>query len=86
MLIDAFKAGLPVIASDFHANPDVISNSSLGVLIKPKDVDSLKSAMLEFIENTSRIPIMSMAVQKEVCKYDIDKVLNKEKLNRIFEK
>lgn len=86
VLIDAFKAGLPVIASDFHANPDVISNSSLGVLIKPKDVDSLKSAMLEFIENPSRIPIMSMAVQKEVCKYDIDKVLNKEKLNRIFEK
>ncbi|MBL1008163.1 MAG: glycosyltransferase [Escherichia coli] len=86
VLIDAFKAGLPVIASDFHANPDVISNPALGVLIKPKDVDSLKSAMLGFIENPSRIPSMSMAVQKDVCKYDIDKVLNKENINRIFEK
>lgn len=85
VLIDAFKAGLPVIASDFHANPDVISNPALGVLIKPKDVDSLKSAMLGFIENPSRIPSMSMAVQKDVCKYDIDKVLNKENINRIFE-
>lgn len=86
VLIDAFKAGLPVIASDFHANPDVISNPALGVLVKPKDVDSLKSAMLGFIENPSRIPSMSMAVQKDVCKYDIDKVLNKENINRIFEK
>lgn len=84
-LIDAFKAGLPVIASDFHANPDVISNPALGVLIKPKDVDSLKSAMLGFIENPSRISTMSIAVQKDVCKYDIDKVLNKENFNRIFE-
>lgn len=86
VLIDAFKAGLPVIASDFHANPDVISNPALGVLIKPKDVDSLKSAMLGFIENPSRISTMSIAVQKDVCKYDIDKVLNKENFNRIFEK
>lgn len=85
VLIDAFKAGLPVIASDFHANPDVISNRNLGILIKKNDIVSLCDAMEDFLENPNKILQMSKAVQKEVHKYDIDEVLSNEKLNMILE-
>ena len=74
-----------MIASDFHANPDVVSNSSIGVLVKTNDVDSLCCSMEEFVKRPDKIVKMSVAVQKEVYKYDIDEVLSNEKLNMIFE-
>lgn len=85
VLIDAFKAGLPVIVSDFHANPDVVTNSSLGIVVKVKCIDSLMDAMSSFLENPSKIHNMSMAVQKQVNKYDINEVLSIDRLKYILE-
>ena len=80
VLIDAFKAGLPVIASDFHANPDVICRPELGVLVAPNDLHALQQAMERFILTPTIIPAMAKAVQEEVRKYDIDVLLSRENL------
>lgn len=84
VLIDAFKAGLPVIASDFHANPDVINKNTFGTLIKPKDSQALAIAMEHYLSNPSVLDIMSKAVQKEVYDYDINNLLSEECLNNFF--
>ncbi len=84
VLIDAFKAGLPVIASDFHANPDVICRPELGVLVRPNDLAALQQAMERFILNPAVIPDMARAVQQEVRKYDIDVLLSRENLGKLL--
>ena len=84
VLIDAFKAGLPVIASDFHANPDVISRPELGVLVAPNDIHALQQAMEHFILAPAIIPEMAKAVQEEVRKYDIDVLLSRENMEKLL--
>ena len=49
-LIDAFKAGLPVVATDFKYNKDYVLHGENGLLIKPADADAVKEAVLELFE------------------------------------
>lgn len=86
VLIDAFKAGLPVIASDFHANPDVISRPELGMLVAPNDLEALQKAMERFLIAPTAIPAMAEVVQEEVRKYDIDVLLGQENLKKLLSK
>lgn len=85
VLIDSFKAGLPVIASDFHANPDVIRRDELGTLVKPRDLQSLVEAMETYMSCSQMLGDMAKAVQKEVRNYDIDILLSKENMNQLFD-
>ena len=75
VLIDAFIAGLPVIASDWHLNGDIISNGENGFLIKTGDEDALYDVMERCIQNPSIIRKMSPSCQKLAMNYDCDKVL-----------
>lgn len=84
VLIDAFKAGLPVIASDFHANPEVVSSESFGKLIKANDVERLELAMEEFITHPMMIKEKARAVQQEVLRYDISEILSKDNLHSLL--
>lgn len=43
--VEAMLAGLPVIAADAGANPEVIENKKTGILIPPCEVKSLKDAV-----------------------------------------
>ena len=85
VLIDAFKAGLPVIASDFHANPDVVRRPELGTLVKPRDTHALMEAMEKYIENPALLRDMAKAVQDEVGNYDMDVLLSKENLRKLLD-
>ncbi|WP_242985844.1 glycosyltransferase family 4 protein [Clostridium perfringens] len=50
-LIDAFAAGLPVIASDWKYNSEIIDNKT-GMLCKPKDTVALRNALIQIKEDT----------------------------------
>ncbi len=49
VLVDAFVAGLPVIASDWNMNNEVIENEYNGLLIPPKDYFALAEGMRRLI-------------------------------------
>lgn len=82
-IVDAFVAGLPVIASDWKCNGEIINNNENGFLIRPKDPDDLAEKMLWFIRHKDVIPIMAQRMQQEAMKYDIRNVLNEEYLKNI---
>lgn len=44
VVIEAYQAGLPVVATDFMAIPEVVDDTS-GILVPPYDVDALAEAM-----------------------------------------
>lgn len=50
-LIDAFAAGLPVIATDWKYNGNIITDGVNGLLVKPGDTESLKNGIERLFEN-----------------------------------
>ena len=83
VLIDALMAGLPVIASDWHFNPDIVEEGKTGVLIKTQDANSLYTAMKDVIEHRDKYVKMADYCQKTAAKYDVKNVINKEFLNKV---
>lgn len=84
VIIDAYIAGLPIIATDWNLNKDIIKEGLTGFLIFPHDVLSLMDAMSKFINmDESDLFAMCAHCQKEASNYDIDNVLSEECLKSI---
>lgn len=75
IMIDAFIAGLPVIASNWHLNKDIITNNRTGFLVNAKDERDLYRIMEMCIKNPSIVRSMAKECQEEAMKYDIDNVV-----------
>lgn len=83
IMIDAFIAGLPVIASDWHLNKSIITDGITGIIVPPRDIDSLILAMEKCIARPSLIREMSFECQRQALKYDTDTVLNNELFHKL---
>jgi len=55
IIIDAYIAGLPIIASDWNLNGEIIDEKETGFIIKKKDSIQLKDKMKYFIKNPEEI-------------------------------
>ena len=51
VILEAYSAGLPVIATRWKALPEIVLDGETGLLVGPKDSDSLRSAMLRLIRD-----------------------------------
>lgn len=78
-IIDAYAAGLPIIASDWNANKEVISHSKTGILYPSHEGSTLLEAMLWSIQNCSEIDRMRIECRREYEKYSPEKILEKMK-------
>ena len=79
-LIDAMIAGLPVIASDWNYNKELVVEGKTGVVIPAHDEERLYEEMLAFIEGKHDIAKMREACMNEALKYDVDEVLSIDNL------
>ena len=79
-LIDAMIAGLPVIASDWNYNKELVVEGKTGVVIPAHDEERLYEEILAFIEGKHDIARMREACLKEASKYDVEEVLSVDKL------
>ena len=82
IIIDAFIAGLPVIASDWHFNKDIVTKET-GLIIPAKDKNALLSAMKSILDGQVDIKAMSVSCQQEAQMYDNKRVLSEENLRKI---
>lgn len=83
IMIDAFIAGLPVIASDWHLNKDIVDSGKTGFLITPNDIGKLYEAMEYCILNSNSIRKMSTICQDYAMKYDVDNIVNQKLFKEI---
>lgn len=83
VLIDAYIAGLPVIASDWSLNADIVKDGFTGRIIKSNDLCSLKEAMEICLANPETIPIWVNNCRQEAMTYDISNVLTDTLLKKI---
>ena len=75
-VIEAFSAGLPVVASDWHDNSEVILHGKCGAIYSLEDkTHNLVSTLLELIENREQVLKMHRNCLEESLKYAPDAVM-----------
>lgn len=75
-IIDAFAAGIPVIASDWRYNAEVVEHMKTGLIYPHKNVDELKKSILTLFNNTTLVQKMKENCVKEAKNYLPEKVIN----------
>ncbi len=83
IFIDAFISSLPVIASSWSMNTDVIKDNETGWIISPHSTKELVNKMEYAINSVSDICRLSSNCRKEARKYDSRTVLSKQVLQEI---
>lgn len=76
VVIDAYIAGLPVIATDWNMNRDVLEEGRSGWFVPVGDVGVLADTMAKRIEDRATVARMSAYCQQEAMKYDVNTVLS----------
>jgi len=76
VVIDAYKAGVPIIGSDWNLNPEFIKDGITGILVPTNSVEKLTEVMENAIGNKYDCAAMSANCQSEVWKYDSGNVIN----------
>lgn len=64
--MEASASGLPVIASEVGEVPQIVSNGETGILVKPRDVESLVTAIEKLINDPSLAKKMGEAGRKRM--------------------
>ncbi len=73
-VVDAFEAGLPVIANDISYMKDIVKDGETGYILKAED--ELEKKLLEMAQNMKPVIEMRQNCVKEARKYDISNAVN----------
>ena len=83
-LMEGLTSGLPVITTNVPGCGELIKKSKAGILVKPKDNNSLKSQIIKYINfSISKKKVMSINAHKYAKKNFNEKLVIKEYLNAI---
>lgn len=74
VIIDAFIAGLPVIATDWNMNSEIVEDGINGFIIPPKDAHSLANKMMWVMENKDILKETGTRNQERANDYHIDQI------------
>lgn len=74
-IIDAFSAGVPVIATDWHFNAELVQNGITGYCYDWKQPELLKEHIIYAIEHPDEINKMRATCLQEAWKYTPDTVM-----------
>jgi glycosyltransferase involved in cell wall biosynthesis len=77
VIIDTMACGVPVIASDWNMNAEVVENGKNGAVIPVDDIRALADHILDVIENEGRWMAYSEACHRDALEYDAERVLGK---------
>lgn len=83
VIIDAYISGLPVIASDWNLNRDVVKDRVTGWIIPTHDINALSDKMIYAIEHPEIVCEMSKQSQRLAKDYDSRNVLSEKNLKKI---
>lgn len=76
-LIDSMIMGLPVIATDWNLNSELIDNNKTGLIIEPNNIIALQNAIKTFVNNPIDIKIMKNQIIKKASLLHAENVLKK---------
>lgn len=68
-IVDAFSAGIPVIATDWNCNGEIVDNGINGILYPNEEIKTLKDAIICIIKNNCEMIAMKKQCIKTAKKY-----------------
>ena len=74
VIIDAFIAGLPVIATDWNMNSEIVEDGINGFIIPPNDIQALSDKMIWVIENWNKCQKIGSENRKIAKNYHVEAV------------
>lgn len=83
IVIDAYISSLPIIASDWNLNKDVIEDGQTGWIIPSHDVEALTERMKFVIDHPEEVQRMSAICHEKAAQYDSRIVLSEENLKKL---
>ncbi|EPC04203.1 hypothetical protein L861_02500 [Litchfieldella anticariensis FP35 = DSM 16096] len=75
VVVEAYAAGIPVIASDWQDNGEVVTDGVTGLLFSSGDVNSLKKRLDWLIHHGDALLAMKTAAREAAASYHVDVVL-----------
>ena len=83
IVIDAYIASLPIIATDRNLNKDVVEEGKTGWIIPTHSPEALAEKMKHAIEHPEEVKTMAKNCHDMAMKYDSREVLSEENLKKI---
>lgn len=83
IVIDAYIASLPIIASDWNLNKDVIEDGVTGWIIPSHDTEALIERMKYVIDHPEEVKKMSAVCKERAAQYDSRVVLSEDNLKKL---
>lgn len=76
-VVECFKAGVPVIASDWHFNSEIIENGSTGFIFDLSNFDELIDCIKRLLDDRDLALDMRVNAYKYSCEFEPEQVLSK---------
>ncbi len=76
-ILEAMDAGIPVIGANVGGIPEIIEDNKTGLLVEPKDVESLKEKILQLMENQPLRQKLTYVASHHVKKFDAHEMVKK---------
>lgn len=83
VVLDANMVGLPIIASDWNMNKEVVQDGETGFIIPVHDHKALANRMKTFINGDVDLMSMKQKCLKYVKQFDYRKVVTRELLQKL---
>ena len=82
-IIDAFIAGVPVIASDWGHNREIVDDGITGIIVPVHDTEALGKVMEKIIQGKIDLHELSRNAQLEARNYNAENVISEDFLKKI---
>lgn len=82
--MEAMAAGLPVVAADSGALPELVSDGETGFLFKPNNAYDLAEKISQLLDNPEMAEHMGHVAMKKILKHDIN--LNLQNVVKVYER
>lgn len=82
-IIDAYIAGVPVIASDWNHNREVIRDGETGIIVPVHNIEMLTKTMRGIIDGNIDLSLMAANAKKEAEKYRAENTINEDFLKEL---
>lgn len=83
VIIDAFIAGTPIIASDWSLNTEYVKEGETGLIVHTHDEEELYQRILDVINDKYDCLLMSKKCQKVVRQFDTENVITTDFMRQI---
>ncbi|MGY6629518.1 MAG: glycosyltransferase family 4 protein [Wenzhouxiangella sp.] len=75
VIVEAYAAGIPVVASDWQDNSEVVEHGVTGCVVATGDSQALQDAILELLEAPAHLKQMKRAASERAAAFHVDQVM-----------